>query len=160
MADAHSTRRPFSETLSPKRIASFWSKVRKDSDGCWRWTACQVRGYGCFPTFKGQTAKAHRIAWELHHGAAISSDLTIDHLCRVLVCVNPAHLEPVTNKENVLRGEGYTAAKARQTHCKRGHALTPENIIPDYRGRGRGKCRICVPFYNQHLRPGRGASRE
>jgi len=59
----------------------------------------------------------------------IPEGLVIDHLCRVRNCVNPAHMEPVTNTENVLRGTGPTAVNAQKTHCKHGHPLTPDNLV-------------------------------
>ncbi len=58
----------------------------------------------------------------------IPSGLTLDHLCRVRNCVNPAHLEPVTHRENTLRGDGVTAINARKTSCHRGHPFAGENL--------------------------------
>jgi hypothetical protein len=80
---------------------------------------------------------AHR--WAYHHLVApVSADLEIDHLCRNRGCVNPAHLEPVTSRENKLRGYGAAAKNARKTECKRGHPFTPENT-----GRTGGGGRYC-----------------
>jgi hypothetical protein len=56
--------------------------------------------------------------------------------------VNPAHLEPVTNAENVLRGVSPTALNARKTHCIRGHALEGDNVMRYGRMTGR-HCRAC-----------------
>ena len=110
--------------------ARFWSKV--DTDGstvhpdlgkCWLWRASRDRsGYGRFKAATGVVG-AHRVAYELLVGP-IPDGLTLDHLCRVRHCVNPEHLEPVTHRENTLRGTGPTAENARKTHCLRGHALT------------------------------------
>ena len=81
----------------------FWSKVKK-SRGCWLWQgAINTNGYGNFHN-KGRTVKAHRFAYEICVGE-IPKGLTIDHLCRVRHCVNPSHLEPVTMRENFLRGD-------------------------------------------------------
>lgn len=82
---------------------------------------------------------AHRAIYETLVGP-IPAGLTLDHLCRNRWCVNPQHLEPVTARENVLRGEGLSARRARQTNCKRGHALTVDNV---YAGRRERRCRIC-----------------
>ena len=83
---------------------------------------------------------AHRVAYEKAYGP-IPEGLVIDHLCRNGLCVNPEHLEAVTRKENILRGEGACAQNARKTHCKRGHELIPENLIE--RSDGRRDCLLC-----------------
>jgi hypothetical protein len=102
-------------------LARFWAKADK-SDGCWQWIAFRdSRGYGRI-FFHGESHYAHRVSYALAFGA-IPAGLQIDHLCRNRACINPAHLEAVTARENVLRGEGMGAKNARRTHCKRGHAL-------------------------------------
>lgn len=79
---------------------------------------------------------------ELHKGP-IPEGLVIDHLCRNRGCVNPDHLEAVTQRENILRGEGLAAANARKTHCPKGHPYSGENlyVVPSS---GRRQCRICA----------------
>lgn len=87
--------------------ARFWTKVAKGStmSACWLWLgARQSRGYGQLDV-GGRRVQAHRFAYELLVGP-IAADLTIDHLCNVKACVNPAHLEPVTRAENSRRGAG------------------------------------------------------
>jgi hypothetical protein len=125
----------------------FWAKVNKDGPvpkhpelgPCWVWGAALERGYGAFGIGKRKVV-AHRFAYELLVGA-IPRSLTLDHLCRVRCCVNPAHLEPVTSVENVRRGESVSALNAVKTHCLRGHEFTVENtrIEPG----GRRRCRAC-----------------
>lgn len=66
---------------------------------------------------------AHRAMFELVNGP-VPDGLDLDHLCRNTLCVNPDHLEPVTRRENVLRGEGRSAQNARRTTCLHGHELT------------------------------------
>jgi hypothetical protein len=56
--------------------------------------------------------------------AFLSDELVLDHLCRNRACANSERLEPVTNKENTLRGLGITARAARQTRCKYRHRYT------------------------------------
>ncbi len=80
------------------------------NSGCWIWTASiGQEGYGRFgikslETGKFRIIEAHRVSYELFIGPILNG-LELDHLCRVRACVNPAHLEPVTHKENCRRGE-------------------------------------------------------
>jgi hypothetical protein len=79
----------------------FWSKVEKTQD-CWYWLGSRDRwGYGQF-SVAGKQILAHRFAYTMVVGP-IPRGLTIDHLCRVPACVNPAHLEAVTSRENTER---------------------------------------------------------
>lgn len=96
----------------------FWSRVVKCiHPECWQWVgAVDVYGYGQYNNRAFGTSKAHRIAWLLIRGP-IPDGLTLDHLCRNKVCVNPDHLEPVTAEENHRR---YREAR---THCRNGHEL-------------------------------------
>jgi len=107
--------------------ARFWAKVEK-SNKCWTWTgALDSSGYGTI--WDGQrTAKAHRVAYEKAVGP-IASGLQLDHLCRNRRCVRPSHLEPVTARENTLRGVGASAQNAVKTHCKRGHQFSSDNTL-------------------------------
>jgi hypothetical protein len=112
------------EIYAPAIVARFWSKVEK-GEGCWLWRAgVGTKGYGKFSPVRRITMSAHRYAYEATHGP-LAIELTTDHLCRVRLCVRPDHLEPVTSAENVLRGVGITAQRARQTTCIRGHELVP-----------------------------------
>lgn len=83
---------------------AFWDRVDKDGPGgCWIWTgSVEGKGYG-HPTIAGKKHPAHRLAYELLVGP-VPEGLHLDHLCRVRRCVNPEHLEPVTSRENSLRG--------------------------------------------------------
>jgi hypothetical protein len=111
----------------------FWANVEK-TESCWVWTAGRfTEGYGGFRV-DGRTRRAHRVAYELLIGP-IAHGLVLDHLCGNPSCVNPAHLEPVTNRLNVLRGSGHTAVNARKTHCIHGHEFTPQNTYRDRRAK-------------------------
>lgn len=118
----------------------FFSSIVVDpSSGCWNWLQYRSpQGYGRF-TFGGKILVAHRWSYERFVGP-IPDGLQLDHLCRNTSCVNPDHLEPVTNAENQRR-----AAEAR-THCKHGHEFTPENTS---RSGGRRTCRECARVYKR-----------
>ena len=125
--------------------AKFWAKV----DGtrgyweCWLWTGAKGGdGYGMHGvTEDGRryTRQVHRLAYTLAVGE-IPDGLTIDHLCRNRLCCNPNHLEVVSIRENILRGDGVAANNARKTHCPRGHEYTEENT---YVYRKKRHCREC-----------------
>jgi hypothetical protein len=104
----------------PTIAVRFWSKVDKTGD-CWEWTAARTNGYGVFRIGgrkDGRLVPAHRHAYEELVGP-IPNGLQIDHLCRNPACVNPSHLEPVTQKENILRGESWPARNAAKDSCPR-----------------------------------------
>lgn len=107
--------------------------------GCWLWTASENgRGYGQF-SVGGKPCKAYRFAYEAYR-VPIPEGMTVDHLCRNRLCVNPDHLEVVPNRTNVLRGVGHTAVNARKTHCNNGHAFDERNT---YLYRGKRYCKTC-----------------
>lgn len=112
---------------------------------CWIWQRCVTEKGYALGTVPGErkNVRVHRAAYEEFVGP-IPPGLQIDHLCRVRNCVNPEHLEPVTNRENALRGIGPTALLARKTRCHRGHEYSPETIRD---GRGRRVCAVCRPNF-------------
>lgn len=125
----------------------FMSYVDKSEDGCWNWRVLSTGGYGRTKWFKGDvkyTELAHRAAYQLFIGP-IPDGCCIDHLCRNRGCVNPAHLEAVSTRENLIRGVGLAAMNSRKTHCKNGHEFTKENTRYATRRSGRTfrVCRSC-----------------
>lgn len=129
----HNRRRPLEDRI--------WERVDKHGpNGCWLWIGyIHETGYGLL-TINEVPRRAHRLVYELVVGP-IPDGLHLDHLCRVPKCVNPGHLEPVTPRENVLRGISPAALHAKQTHCCRGHEFTPENTARN--AAGRRSCRTC-----------------
>jgi hypothetical protein len=119
----------------------FWAKVNKTGT-CWFWIGASSQlGYGRL-WVNGKWPQAHRLAYEWFVGP-IPPGLVLDHLCRQPACVNPAHLEPGTQRENLARGIGAQVIRAMrqaQPHCKRGHEF---NEVNTYEYRGRRVCRIC-----------------
>lgn len=84
------------------REKQFWVKAELVDD-CWLWTGFIMwKGYGSLKYF-GKPKRAHRLAYELVYGE-VPKGLVLDHLCRNRSCVNPEHLEAVTNQVNIVRG--------------------------------------------------------
>lgn len=131
--------------------ARFWAKVdKRGPTECWEWVRyLNVYGYGQFSVNARVTKLAHRMAYELMLGP-IPDGLVIDHLCNNPRCVNPAHMEAVTQDVNAQRRHartGCSPSKTRPlrhriaTHCKNGHELNEASIL--IRADGYVSCRIC-----------------
>jgi len=125
-------------TITPEMWVNFWSKVDKRPGGCWIWTGFLHDGYGQFHPIRTETVFAHRFAYAAIIGE-FPKHLSLDHLCRVRDCVNPAHLEVVPIGVNILRGNSPSALAARKTHCIRGHDLAGSDIWINKRG-----WRVCL----------------
>lgn len=129
-------------------MTRFWNRVDKKSDNeCWQWLGAVVGDYGVV-TYKGKLKKAHRVAYELHNG--IEPVNVVDHLCRNRLCVNPKHLEDVTKKENVLRGESFSARFARRTECNYGHPFDDNNTVINKSGYR--SCKTCRRMQSEKQR--------
>lgn len=110
-----------------------------DDNGCWVISgADKTTGYVRFK-IDGRSVRVHRWAYE-HFVGPVAEGLVLDHLCRNRACANPDHLEPVTFRENVLRGAGPTALNASKSFCDRGHDLTDAYIVPSTGSRQCLKC--------------------
>lgn len=152
------------ECKSGDQESRFWEKVSVDPEtGCWVWQGAlqgkyyqhENGGYGSVKWNK-RVRPAHLVAWELVRGP-VPDGLCIDHLCRNTRCVNPDHMEPVTNAENIRRG-----LIRRPTHCPQGHEYTDENTV--YMSKGKGHkpyraCKICRERVQQQNNERRRAKR-
>jgi len=130
-------------------IERFWVRVNK-TDTCWLWTGTKTPdgypklyvGYG---RDESMYVLAHRYSYEQFVGP-IPSGLTIDHVkargCTTKLCVNPDHLEAVTNVENVMRGNGICVRHKNQTHCIHDHPFDDENTVYSKNGKQRS-CLAC-----------------
>ena len=127
--------------------------VKRRSSSCWEWKSPDARGYGKFH-FHGMSHQAHRVAWVIHRGV-IPELMVLDHVCRNRSCVNPDHLEIVTQKANVhrspLMGWDMTQGAAQ---CQRGHDVSSPDSWVVVAKSGRRFCREC------HRARGRAAYRK
>lgn len=115
----------------PDLDTRFIAKVTVSETGCWLWGGyVDPKGYGIFGVGGQKLSRAHRFAYERFIGP-VPDGLFLDHLCRNRNCVNPHHLEVVTNQENVTRGLFFRAARKA---CRHGHLLTEDNTYIDPRG--------------------------
>ena len=123
-------------------------KIDIQLDGCWLWTGHRMKnGYGQ-AWFGGRVTTAHRAVYQAAHGLVLPKGfrLVVDHLCRNTLCVNPAHLEAVSNRVNTLRGRPGT--RIRRGTCSVGHALADDNLRYSKKSR-HYICRLCTAAYQQ-----------
>ena len=112
---------------------------------CWIWQgAVGTSGYGQITGYVGDTKKnliVHRAFYKETIDSGLPSDLVLDHICENKLCVNPEHLEPVSQRTNILRGTSPVAVNALKTKCSNGHLLILNNL---YISRGRRECKACA----------------
>lgn len=134
---------------SAKPIKERIESLVKRVNGCWEWQGRLTKqGYGQTSTGSRTdntraTRIAHRVSYETFVGE-IPEGLTIDHLCRNRACVNPDHLEAVTIKENVRRGNPLWKQEMARTHCPQGHEYTTSNVYLSGRNKTSRSCKTCM----------------
>lgn len=110
------------------------------NSGCWLWTgAISSWGYGN-ATINHRPVSAHRASYMVHVGD-IPETLVLDHLCRNRACINPDHLEPVSQQENILRGRAPAILTHLSKQCGRGHPMEGDNLL---KNGSRFQCRTCT----------------
>lgn len=139
--------KPAIERFNAKYVIS--TDMFYDGSPCWIWTAAKNSGgYGLFHVSSVSPCRlAHRWSYEYHVGPILGG-LSLDHMCRIRNCVNPAHLEAVPVVVNVLRGNSWSGRNLRKTHCINGHELTAENIYSGVNG----KRRLCLTCRSKRSR--------
>ena len=125
-----------------------WPVYVVKQTGCWLWQGLRNKdGYGLFESSTGWEM-AHRTVYTAA-GKGLARGILLDHLCRHRACVNPDHLDPVDNKENVRRGKSPAAINALRTHCIHGHPFDEINTAYTKKGR---RCRECNRISNRATR--------
>ena len=109
---------------------------------CRLWQGAKVNGYGSIrDTELRKQVLVHRWVYQQVHGP-LAPGVQLDHLCRRRHCWNVKHLEPVTCRENLRRGNTRAAVNLAKTHCPQGHEYSPENTYV-YKNGARA-CRVCL----------------
>lgn len=130
-----------------KAVRRFWSRV-KITNSCWNWEGTKTLGYG-YLWVKDKNILAHRFSYMLFVGN-IPKTLEIDHLCKNTSCVNPAHLDLVTHKENQYRGTNVGIKNKLKTHCIHGHEFDIHNT--HIRKSGDRECLKCHSLQERQRR--------
>ena len=116
---------------------------------CWLWTGyLNDRGYGEMRV-GNKKLRAHRAVYAYLVGEP-PEDKVANHLCKVRNCVNPDHLEFVTQRENVMYSVSPASLNARKTHCKNGHEFAGYNLY--VKPNGQRICRTCKNAEQQRRR--------
>lgn len=128
---------------SDKVVARFMSKVEQPAHGhaCWFWIGSFSSGNRAAFWLGKNNVMASRVSWEIANRRQFPAGLFACHGCDNPQCVNPDHIRADTQSSNIResRDKGRsTQGIKKQTHCKRGHELTPEN------SRRHRKWRLCA----------------
>ena len=154
----HNKRGMPQKPAEPLRTRLF-SKLLIDPSGCLLWTGKLASGYGSLE-HEGRKQLVHRLMYEMFV-EPIPEGLELDHVkawgCTHRNCGSPAHLEPVTGRENKIRADGIIAAHVAATHC--GTCGTPYDEVNTYRSPdGSRNCRRCRRESDRRFRARKKAS--
>lgn len=125
----------------------FARSFQEPNTGCWIWAGDSVVGgygrIGIVTNKKGSPTKvlAHRLSYYLYYGD-IKKGFVVHHKCNNPHCVNPMHLESVTQYENSMVGNSFSSENSRKTECPSGHPYSISNTR--YNKKGRRECKICL----------------
>lgn len=125
-----------------KLLTRFYNKTELLQNGCVVWIGADdgTNRYGRF-WLKNKLISAHRASYLMFVGD-IPDGMTVDHICQNTKCVNSLHLRLLTQKDNVLAGNGLSAKNKRKTHCNRGHKLAGSNLLVSVGGKR--TCKTCL----------------
>lgn len=122
-------------------LCRFLSKIDyPDDSACWVWIGTlDTHGYGNL-RIEGTITLAHRWSFENLGGGVLVAGMVLDHLCRNTACVNPRHLEQVTQRQNIMRGDSPAIITHLTELCQRGHSMADAMVLRN----GRRYCRHCA----------------
>lgn len=111
------------EHLPTKDLIRIFSQIAIHDDlwfngtPCWIWSGDRLahNGYGRI-CYQAKATRIHRLmfAWLVHPIPKGQKHGEIDHLCRIVACCNPLHLDFVSGATNLLRGNGAPAKNAKK----------------------------------------------
>lgn len=123
---------------------AFWGKVeRGDSEQCWPWLGGRGSTGGAYGRahWQGRMRPATQVAWEITNGEPFPAGMLACHSCDNPICVNPDHIWPGTQSDNLRDCVQKGRHKAEPlTHCQRGHPLTGNNRRPTTGGYRCAEC--------------------
>ena len=122
--------------MTPKQLRRFEDKyIPEPNTGCWLWLgSLKPDGYSRF----NARISGHQASFS-HWKGQVPEGKEIDHICRMRCCVNPAHLQAITHRENVAKS-GAWEFNTRKTHCPKGHPYSGNNLYVHGTNR---QCLVC-----------------
>jgi hypothetical protein len=124
-------------------------KIRFEiGSGCWIWQGFEKLGYGMTYVRGYGNTGAHRAMWIAKYGDP--GELDVLHNCNNKLCISPLHLHLGTHKQNFKEASEAKLLQGQwKTHCKRGHPLSGDNLLPFVPGRKWRSCKKCDEWRRQ-----------